>query len=123
MDREEFPEDVDKAIERLIEMGFVEIAGYDSISDQFTYQITERGRTEFPDLFNEHMSYINQLAFNLWERGIIEMKFDVDGTPMVIPKDIEYTKTIMQTLEQDERFFLENLVYKYEQDHKDDGII
>lgn len=123
MDREELPESADQAIERLVEMGIVEVVGYDAISDQFTYQITERGIKEFPELFQEHMSYINQVAFGLWQKDIIEMKFDTDGTPMVIPKDIEYTKAIMNSLEEDERFFLENLVYKYEQDQQDGGII
>lgn len=123
MNKEELPEDSDKAIEMLIDMGMVEVAGYDSISDQFTYQITERGRTEFPELFSEHMAYVNQVAFDLWEKNIIEIKFDTDGIPMVILKGIEYTKLIMKTLQEGERFFLENLINKYEQDQKDSGII
>lgn len=123
VNREELPEDSDKAIEMLIEMGMVEVAGYDSVSNQFTYQITDRGRTEFPELFDEHMAHINQVAFDLWGKDIIEMKFDIDGVPMVILKDVEHTKLIMKTLQEDERFFLENLIYKYEQDQKDNGII
>jgi hypothetical protein len=38
---------------------------------------------------------------------------------MVMPKDIEHTRSIMYTLPDEERFFLENLINKYEKDMKE----
>jgi hypothetical protein len=38
---------------------------------------------------------------------------------MVMPKNIEYTRSIMNDLPDEERFFLENLIQKYENDTKE----
>ena len=100
-------------------MGALEIRGYDSISNQFIYNLTPKCQEIMPDLFEEHFKMINELAFRLWSKDIIDLTFDKDGTPMVMPKDIEYTRSIMYTLPEEERFFLENLLEKREKDMKE----
>jgi hypothetical protein len=72
-----------------------------------------------PQLFEEHFKMINELAFRLWNKDIIDLTFDTDGIPMVMPKDIEYTKSIMYSLPEEERFFLENLLAKRQNDTKE----
>jgi hypothetical protein len=104
---------------QLIEMGALEIRGYDSISNQFIYNLTPKCQEIMPDLFEEHFKMINELAFRLWSKDIIDLTFDKDGTPMVMPKDIEYTRSVMYTLPEEERFFLENLLQKREKDMKE----
>ena len=112
-------EDLSNIILQLIEMGALEIRGYDSISNQFIYNLTPKCQEIMPDLFEEHFKMINELAFRLWSKDIIDLTFDKDGTPMVMPKDIEYTRSIMYTLPEEERFFLENLLEKREKDMKE----
>ena len=112
-------EDLSNIILQLIEMGALEIRGYDSISNQFTYNLTPKCQEIMPDLFEEHFKMINELAFKLWSKEIIDLTFDKDGIPMVMPKNIEYTRSVMYTLPEDERFFLENLLDKYEKDTKE----
>jgi hypothetical protein len=101
---------------KLLEMGALEIKGYDDLSDQFIYNLTPKCQELFPELFDEHFKMINELAFKLWSKELIEMTFDSDGTPMVMPKNIDYTRSIMPMLPEEERFFLQNLLDKYEKD-------
>jgi hypothetical protein len=112
-------EDLSNIILQLIEMGAIEIRGYDSVSDQFIYNLTPKCQEILPDLFEEHFKMINELAFKLWSKDIINLTFDKDGIPMVMPKDIQYTRSIMNNLPDEERFFLENLLQKYEKDTKE----
>jgi hypothetical protein len=112
-------EDLSNIILQLIEMGALEIRGYDSISNQFIYNLTPKCQEIMPDLFEEHFKMINELAFRLWSKDIIDLTFDKDGTPMVMPEDIEYTRSVMYTLPEEERFFLENLLQKREKDMKE----
>lgn len=112
-------QDLTNVIAQLIEFGALEILGYDSISNQFTYSITPKCKELFPELFEEHFKMINELAFKLWSKDLIELTFDKDGVPMVMPKNIEYTRSNIYTLPEDERFFLENLLSKYKKDTKE----
>jgi len=112
-------EDLSNIILQLIEMGALEVRGYDSISNQFIYNLTPKCQEIMPDLFEEHFKMINELAFRLWSKDIIDLTFDKDGIPMVMPKDIEYTRSVMYTLPEEERFFLENLLQKREKDMKE----
>lgn len=112
-------EDLSNIILQLIEMGALEIRGYDSISNQFTYNLTPKCQEIMPELFEEHFKMINELAFKLWSKDLIELTFDKNGVPMIMPKNIEYTRSVMYTLPEDERFFLENLLDKYEKDTKE----
>ena len=121
MSNEEYvnEEDLSNIILQLIEMGALEIRGYDSISNQFTYNLTPKCQEIMPELFEEHFKMINELAFKLWSKDLIELTFDKNGVPMVMPKNTEYTRSVMYTLPEDERFFLENLLDKYKKDMKE----
>ncbi len=112
-------EDLSNIIMQLIEIGALEIKGYDSISNQFIYNLTPKCQEIMPQLFEEHFKMINELAFRLWNKDIIDLTFDNNGIPMVMPKDIEYTKSIMYSLPEEERFFLENLLAKRQNDTKE----
>lgn len=112
-------QDLSNLILQLIEMGALEIKGYDSISNQFTYNLTPKCQEIMPELFEEHFKMINELAFKLWNKDLIDLTFDKDGVPMIMTKNIEHTKSVMYTLPEDERFFLENLIEKHEKDMKE----
>ena len=116
-------EEYSNLLEMLLEAGVLQIVGFDKKTNQMTYGLTPKCKEVFPELFEEHFKFINEMAFKLWNEGIIEMTFAEDGTPMVMVKDYEYTMKIKELLPDEERFFLENLIYKHEQDLKDGGII
>jgi DNA-binding PadR family transcriptional regulator len=109
---DEFDErDIDILMNELLEKGLIEIYGIESETEEFTYRITEKCKEEFPELFQEHFSFINSLAFKLWTSGYIEMQFDEDGSPMVMLKDLDYYNEIFPKVSQEERTFLENMIY------------
>jgi hypothetical protein len=116
-----FEEDgIDKVIEDLLDRGLIEIFGIESETGDFTYRITQKCKEEYPELFQEHFSFVNELAFDLWKRGYIEMKFDYDGNPMVMLKDLDYKKDVFPKLVPEEIMFIENMIYFEE--NKDDII-
>jgi hypothetical protein len=110
-------EEYSSLINKLLEIGALEITGYDAISDQFTYNITPECEKLMPELWEEHFKFVNKLAFEMWSEGLIEMNFDKDGTPMVMLKP--ETVGIKDTLPDDKRFFIENMINK----HNRGGII
>jgi hypothetical protein len=104
-------EEYSELMKKLLEMGALELTGYDSISNQFTYNITPECEELLPELWQEHFKFINKLAFEMWNEGLIEMSFDKDGTPMVMLKP--ETVAIKDTLPDDKRFFIENMLNKH----------
>lgn len=102
-------------IEYLIEMGAMEILGYDSISDQFTYQITSQCKDICPELYYAHFQAIGEMAENLWMRDIVDVIFD-EGDIVIglTQKQIEYVKENLYSFNDDERFFLETILTRYE---------
>jgi hypothetical protein len=104
-------EEYNNLINKLLEMGVLEITGYDSISDQFTYNITPECEELMPELWEEHFKFVNELAFEMWNEGLIEMNFDKDGSPMVMLKSD--TVAMKDSLPDDKRFFIENMLNKH----------
>lgn len=100
----------DELISKFIETGIIKIHGFDSITEEFTYILTPKAKELYPELFNEHFSFVNQMAFTLWEKGYIEMKFDDNG-PLVMLKELDYEIDVFPHLSTEERFFIENMIY------------
>ena len=44
-------QELSEVIEYLIELGAMEIMGYDSVSDQFTYKVTPKCKEIYPELY------------------------------------------------------------------------
>lgn len=107
-----FEEDIDRIISDFIERGLIEVHGVDS-TGEITYKMTEKCKEEYPELFEEHFSFVNQMAFDLWQNGYIEMKFDENDGPMVMLKDIDYEKDVFPNVGPEERYFLENMINFY----------
>lgn len=109
---QEFDEnEIDKVIANFLERGLIEIHGVESLTGEITYRITEKCKEEYPELFEEHFSFVNEMAFILWQKGYIEMKFDDDGLPMVMLKDLDYVNDVYPNLSREERYFIENMIY------------
>lgn len=113
-------EKIDRIIEKFIEEGIIEMHGIDSYTGEFTYKLTSKAKEMFPELYEDHFAHVNQMAFELWQKGLIEMKFDEDSGPMVMLKDLDYINEIFPTLSTEERMFIENMLYVEE--NKDDII-
>lgn len=103
-------ESIDELIKFLIDAGALEVYGYDKRSDSITYRITPKLQEIMPDLYKEHYSYLNEIAFKLWQENLVDIRFTKDGTPTVSLLDnIDY-KSILDTLDEDSVYFIENLL-------------
>lgn len=108
-------EELSKIIAELVELGAIEILGYDSVSDQFTYKITEKCKEIYPALYNEHFKTVNGIAKDLWMRDIIDIVF-MDGQTVVglTKEQFEYVQKNILDFEEEERFFLESILSYYQ---------
>ena len=102
-------------INLMVEIGALEIAGYDKESDSFTYCITPKMKELIPEFFEEHMKFINQIAFNLWKKEYVEIVFEESGPMVMLKEDVDYP-SILDSLKEEERMFLENMIYHYNDD-------
>jgi hypothetical protein len=103
-------EEIDKLITMLVETGAIEPSGYDKRTDSFTYRVTPKLKEIMPELYQKHFEYLNEIAFDLWQKGYVEIKFDNEGTPMVfLMKGMDY-ESLMDILDDDSAYFIQNLM-------------
>jgi hypothetical protein len=116
-DNEDISEqELSEVIEYLIELGAMEIMGYDSISDQFTYKVTPKCKEIYPELYYAHYEAVGELAASLWMQDVIDIVFTEGETIVgVTPEQIEFIKETINTFTDDERFFLETILSHYDQ--------
>lgn len=107
---DEFEEEIPGFMELLLEHGLIEIYGVDSITKEITYTMTAKCQEVMPELFQEHLNHINQIAFDLWQKGYIEMNFDQHGTPLVMLKPLNYEKDVFPLINYDEVNFIQNML-------------
>jgi hypothetical protein len=116
-DNEDISEqELSEVIEYLIELGAMEIMGYDSISDQFTYKVTSKCKEIYPELYYAHYEAVGEIASSLWMQDVIDIVFTEGQTIVgVTPEQIDFIKETINTFTDDERFFLETLITRYDQ--------
>ena len=116
-DNEDISEqELSEMIEHLIELGAMEIMGYDSISDNFTYRITSKCKEIYPELYYAHYEAVGELAQSLWMQDIIDIIFTEGQTIVgVTQEQVDFIKETIDTFTDDERFFLETIINHYDQ--------
>jgi hypothetical protein len=116
-DNEDISEqELSEIIEYLIELGAMEIMGYDSVSDQFTYKVTSKCKEIYPELYYAHYEAVGEMAQQLWMKDIIDIIFTEGQTIVgVTPEQVDYIKENIISFTDDERFFLETLLTHYDQ--------
>jgi hypothetical protein len=116
-DNEDISEqELSEIIEHLIELGAMEIMGYDSVSDQFTYKVTSKCKEIYPELYYAHYEAVGEMAQQLWMKDVIDIIFTEGQTIVgVTPEQVNYIKENIISFTDDERFFLETLLSHYDQ--------
>jgi hypothetical protein len=105
-------EEVNDLIAYLIQEGALEVHGYHEKADSFIYRITPKMKEIMPTMFEEHFKFINDIAFGLWNKGYIEIKFDEKGPLVMLIPDLDYDE-IMDKVSEEEMYFLENMINYY----------
>ena len=116
-DNEEISEqELSEIIEHLIELGAMEIMGYDSISDNFTYRITSKCKEIYPELYYSHYEAVGDIAQRLWIKDIVDIIFTEGQTVVgVTQEQLDYIKENILNFDEDERLFLDTIVNHYGQ--------
>jgi len=80
MDDEEL---ANKTIEKLILEGALEIGGIDVENGEILYNFTNKLKDVMPELYNEHLNFVNAEIMYLWERGFVSIENFVEENPRV----------------------------------------
>ena len=76
-------DDESLAIERLILEGALEIGGIDIESGEILYNFTGKLKEVMPELYNEHLNFVNSEIMYLWEFGFLSIEDLADNNPKV----------------------------------------
>jgi hypothetical protein len=107
-------EEISEIIALLVQEGALEILGYDSVSDQITYKISEKCKEIYPELYYSHFEHIGELAMSLWQDNVIDIIFTKGQTIVGITEEqSEYIKDNLNNFDDDKRLFLESILPYY----------
>lgn len=73
----------DLAIEKLILEGALEVGGIDIESGEILYNFTGKLKEVMPELYNEHLNFVNSEIMFLWEFGFLSIDNMLDDNPRV----------------------------------------
>jgi len=100
--------DEDRLIEDLILGGALEVAGIDSKTGEFLYNITPKLKDVMPDLYQDHIETVNKNMLILWEKGYLNIDF-MNDDPLVTIADKGLDLKEIKKLSQEEIFALEEI--------------
>lgn len=101
---------LDEAIDYFLSMGYIEDAGIDPDSGDKTYRITDYGRISIPHLYEESMAALNQIAFSLWQKDMIEIEFGDDLQPRIRLNRNSFDEEKIKLLPYEERFAIKQFI-------------
>lgn len=97
-------------LQMLIEQGALEIISIDKNGDPI-YRVTPKCKDIFPELFYGHIADVNNMAFDLWNMGIVEIQFFEDDHRVSFKKEnyIKYLE-LKDTLTEDQHNFINAII-------------
>lgn len=101
-------EAISQIVDNLILEGGIEFAGIDSETGEMMYSITPKIKYLMPELYEEHLKFINDDLMLLWEKGFIDIDFLSDD-PLIYMSDKSYDNAEVMKLSKEERWSLREL--------------
>ena len=102
-------DDIQEIFMFMLENGYMEEIGID-ITGEPVYRMTPKMIRDFPDLFDAHLSATNEVIFNLWQKGLLEMNMNNEGEWVVVPTYSTFNYMDMNVdLDQEEVLMLEEI--------------
>lgn len=105
MDEKEF---VDKTMENLILEGALQFAGVDPDTGEMLYNFTSKLKEVMPELYDEHISFVNTEIMHLWERGFLDVSI-LDEDPKVTLTLKAFDKNETMKLSEQHQFALKEI--------------
>lgn len=103
LDREQ---EVDTIFEFLLKEGALELKGMNSFNEP-VYVVTEKCKDVFPEFYRMHRQQINNMAYDLWGKGVIEINFQDNEERITFgPENVKKVEEILDELSLEEIDFL-----------------
>jgi hypothetical protein len=71
-----------KIIDRLLLENALEVVGIDDSNGEFLYAFTDKIKEVMPELYEDHLNFVNSEIMTLWEKGYLNINF-LDENPQV----------------------------------------
>ena len=68
----------------MLDNEYIVHVGYDIDGDP-TYKMTSKMIEYYPEVFEHHLAFTNNLIFDLWTKGLVEVTMLEDGTWNILP--------------------------------------
>lgn len=101
-------EQISEIIDHLILEGGIEIAGVDPESGEMLYAFTPKVKEIMPELYHDHLNFVNDELMVLWEKGYVDIDFLKDD-PLIYISDKSYDPDEVKKLSKQERWSLQEL--------------
>ena len=101
-------ESISEIIDHLILEGGLEVAGVDPESGEMLYAFTPKVKEIMPDLYYDHLNFVNAELMVLWEKGFVDIDFLKDD-PLIYISDKSYDPEEVKKLSKQERWSLQEL--------------
>jgi len=101
-------EEISKIIDNLILEGGIEVAGIDTDTGEMLYAFTPKVKEIMPELYEDHLNFVNHELMILWEKGYVNIDFLQDD-PLISLSDKAYDQDELNKLSKQEKWSLEEL--------------
>jgi hypothetical protein len=99
---------ISKIIDNLILEGGIEVAGVDPDTGEMLYAFTPKVKEIMPELYNDHLNFVNDELMVLWEKGYVNIDFLMDD-PLISLSDKAYIPEEIDKLSKQEKWSLQEL--------------
>jgi hypothetical protein len=101
-------ESISKIIDNLILEGGIEVAGVDPDTGEMLYSFTPKVKEIMPELYHDHLNFVNDELMVLWEKGYVDIDFFKDD-PLISISDKSYDPKEVEKLSKQEKWSLQEL--------------
>jgi hypothetical protein len=103
-------DDIENAvIDKLILEGALELGGIDMENGEILYTFTDKLKEIMPELYNEHLNFVNGEIMYLWERGFLSINDFAEENPKVRVTDKAFNDLEILKLPKDRQRSLEEI--------------
>ena len=101
-------EAISEIIDDLILKGGLEVAGIDPESGEMLYAFTPKVKEIMPELYHDHLNFVNDELMILWEKGYVDIDFLKDD-PLISLTNKAHDPDEVKKLSKQERWSLQEL--------------
>jgi len=95
-------------IDKLILDNALEVVGIDKSNGEFLYAFTDKIKEVMPELYEDHINFVNSEIMTLWEKGYLNLDF-LQEDPVITLSDKAFVQTEIDKLTKQELWSLEEI--------------